>query len=178
MALLEISRGKSSQDNCYIKGVEKEDIPLYIRERSMKNIWECFPTEDNQIICMYRDGIVQKIDLSLLLKQYTDLEYVIKNKLLLESVKVGVGGYSIIFNDTIEIQSIDIREVGQQLPLTSMDFLKFIRRNLKDTTKACDMMQCSRQNLSYLVKMDKIQPVICGTKENMYLKGEIEILIE
>ena len=178
MALLEISKGKCSQDACYIQEIESDNIPIDIKERTLKNVWECFPTQDNQIVCMYRDGLVQKVDLSALLNKYKDIEYVIKNELLLDSLKVGVGGYSIVFNDSIEIQRCDLRDVGQGLPLYTTDFLKFMRRNLKDTTKTCDMMQCSRQNLSYLVKMEKIKPVICGTKENMYLKGEIEILME
>lgn len=60
------------------------------------------------------------------------------------------------------------------LPLTANDFYDFVYRNVVDTTRACDMLQCSRQNLSYLVKEEKIKPIIYGTKENMYLKGEIE----
>ena len=43
-----------------------------------------------------------------------------------------------------------------------------------DTTKACDMIQCSRQNLSYMVKEEKIKPVIYGTKENLYLRGDVD----
>jgi len=49
-------------------------------------------------------------------------------------------------------------------------------RNIVDTTKACDMLQCSRQNLAYLVKEEKLKPVYGGTKENLYLKGEVENL--
>ena len=47
-------------------------------------------------------------------------------------------------------------------------------KNVVDTSTACDMLQCSRQNLSYLVNERKIEPIIYGTKENLYLKGEIE----
>lgn len=49
-----------------------------------------------------------------------------------------------------------------------------INRNVMDTTATYNMLQCSRQNLSYMVREEKITPIICGTKENLYLKGEVE----
>ncbi|MBQ8803043.1 MAG: hypothetical protein IJZ53_05380 [Tyzzerella sp.] len=174
MALLSLSKGRCSQDNCYITEISEEKIPENIKDRMKKNLWECFPTEDNQIVCLFKDDIVKKVEISLLLEQYKDILYVLKNRTLLDSVKVGAGGYSIIFNDSIEIQTSDLRRIGQTLPLTSKDFYNFVRRNVLDTTKTCDMLQCSRQNLSYLVKEKKIKPIIYGTKENLYLKGEIE----
>ena len=177
MAFLSLSNGRCSQDGCYIKEVPKAEIPENITERMKRNIWECFPTEDNQLVCLFKDDIVKKIDLSLLVEQDKDLSYVLQNKALLDSAKVGVGGYSVIFNDSIEVQTSDLWTIGLPLPLTSKDFYHFIRRNVLDATQTCDMLQCSRQNLFYLVKEKKIQPVIYGTKENLYLKGEIENFI-
>ena len=174
IAMLELSNGRCSQDNCYISELREEEIPTDIVERMRKNIWEVFPTEENQLICLFADDVVKKVDISLLLEKYRDIPYLIKNSALLDSVKIGAGGYNIIFNDSIEIQTSDLREVGLTLPLCAKDFYTFVRRNVVDTTKACDMLQCSRQNLSYMAKTGKIQPVIYGTKENLYLKGVVE----
>lgn len=174
MALLSLSKGRCSQDNCYITEIKMEKIPEDIKDRMKKNIWECFPTEDNQLVCLFQDDVVKKVELLQLVKQYKELSYVLKNRKLLDSVKIGAGGYSVIFNDSIEIQVSDLRATGQSVPLTSTDFYNFVRRNVIDTTKTCELLQCSRQNLSYLVKEKKIQPIIYGTKENLYLKGEVE----
>ena len=174
IALLSLSKGRCSQDNCCITEISVDKIPEDILNRMKKNIWECFPTEDNQLICLFKDGVVKKVDLMLLLEPYKDLSYVLKNRMLLDSMEIGAGGYSIIFNNSIEIQTADLRRTGLSLPLTSKDFYNFVRRNVMDTTKTCDILQCSRQNLSYLVKEEKIKPIINGTKENLYLKGEIE----
>lgn len=174
MALLNLSRGRCSQDNCYIAEISKAEIPKNIKDRMMKNIWECFPTQDNQLVCLFRDDVAKKVDLSQLMQQYKDVVHVLRNQRLMDSVQVGVGGYSIVFDDSIEIQTADLRSVGQLLPLKAQDFYQFVSRKVVDTTKACDMMQCSRQNLSYMVKEEKIKPIIHGTKENLYLKGEVE----
>ncbi len=60
-----------------------------------------------------------------------------------------------------------MRQQGSLLPLSVTDILGFARNNIVDTTTACDMLQCSRQNLSYLVKTERLIPVINGTKENL-----------
>lgn len=174
MTLLSLSRGRCSQDSCYIAEISEKEIPDNIKDRMRKNVAECFPTEDNQLICMFKDNTVRKVDFTKLADKYKDISYILKNKDLINSVKVGAGGYSIVFNESIEIQSCDLRNVGLLLPLTVNDLYGFVCRNIVDTTKACDMLQCSRQNISYLVKEEKIKPVIYGTKENMYLKGDLE----
>ena len=62
-------------------------------------------------------------------------------------------------------------------PEWETDFYNFVQRNVLDTTKTCGILQCTRQNLSYLVNEKKIQPILHGTKENLYLKGEVEKLM-
>ena len=176
MAFLNLSKGRCSQDSCYIVEISEEKIPENLLDRRKRNILECFPTEDNQLICLFKDDVVKKIDISLFREQYMEVSHILKNRALLESLKIGVGGYSIVFNDSIEIQSLDLRANGSTIPLTSKDFYNFVRRNVIDTTKTCDILQCSRQNLSYMIKEKKIKPIICGTKGNLYMKGEIDSL--
>ncbi len=174
MALLNLSKGRCAQDHCYIGEIPFEEIPAEIRERCDKNIAECFPTKDGQLICMFRDNTVRKIDLELLKKGYRDIIHVLQNRRLLDSVKVGVGGYSIVFDDSMEVMVDDLRTCGKLLPLAADDFYGFVQRNVVDTTQVCDMMQCSRQNLSYLVKEDRISPIISGAKANLYTRGSVE----
>lgn len=174
MTLLGLSKGRCSQDHCYVEEISVAEIPESIMDRKRNNVVECFPTEDHQLVCLFRDQTVKKVDLTMLAKQYKDITYVLRNPQLLKHVTVGVGGYSVAFYDSIEIQSCDLKEKGMLLPLTANDFFNFIGRNVIDSSKVCDLMQCSRQNLAYLVKEKKIKPIIYGTKENLYLKGEIE----
>ena len=174
MALLNLSKGRCAQDCCYIVEVSWHDIPKDIRDRSRSNVLECFPTQDGQLVCMFKDNTVRKVDLKEIKDRYKDIGYVLQNRKLLDSVKVGIGGYSIVFNNSIEVAVTDLQEAGELLPLTADDFYSFIRRNVVDATGVCDMMQCSRQNLAYMVKEGKIAPIISGTKANLYTRGAIE----
>lgn len=173
MAFFQLSKGKCSQDGCYITEISEEQIPEKIRNRRMRNIRECFFTEDRQLVCMLWDNTVRKVDLTKISKKNNDIAKVLKYKEIYDSVMVGPGGYSVIFNETIEIGIADLMENGLVLSLSANDFYSIIRNNVVDTSRACEMLQCSRQNLSYLVKENKLTPIICGTKENWYTKGEL-----
>lgn len=178
MAFLTLSKGRCSQDSCYLEEIQEEKIPKNIVSRRRKNVQECFVTGDRQLLCMFKDNTVRKVDLTKLVDKYKDVTHVLNNEKMLRSASVGVGGYGVLFNGTIEIPTFELRKVGVLLPLTTDDFYEFIRTNVIDTTGACDRVQCSRQNLSYLVKEEKITPIIRGTKENLFLKGEIERIMQ
>ena len=174
MALLELSKGMCAQDSCYIEAILREQLPEDIKERTQKNISECFLAEDRQLICLFYDNTVRKLDLSKMADHDRDVCHILKNEALLESAKVGVGGYCITFNDSIEIAASAVRKEGVLLPVSANDMLGFVQKNLVDTTTACDMLQCSRQNISYLIKTKKLLPVMRGAKENLFTKGAVE----
>ena len=174
MALLRLSKGICSQDNCYIDEVSEDDLPDEISKRRLLTITECFPVGNDTILCMFRDDSVRKLNLQQLSCQYKEISHVLKNKDLFWSVRVGVGGYSITFQDIIEIEVSILREKGGNQLLTAEDFYAFAHNNVVDTTGACELLQCSRQNLSYLIKSKKLEPLILGTKENLFSRGAIE----
>jgi len=176
IAMLTLSKGRSSQDACYVKEVREDDIPDSIKDRWLGNVIECFPTERGDIVCMFRDNTTRYIHLENLINKYPRIAHVMKHRELLESVQVGVGGYSISFNESIEIAASDLIEKGELLPLQANDFYGFVQKNVLDTTNACLLIECSRQNLAYLVKEKRVTPIIQGTKENLYTKGEISRL--
>lgn len=175
-ALLALSKGRCSQDRCYIVEIQENELPDDIVQRKVRNVTECFPSEDGHIICLFCDNMASKVDLLQLKKKYKDIEYLLRNEKLLHSVKVGVGGYSISFNDSIEICKEDLRERKWLLPISANDFYSFVQNNIVNSVQACEALECSRQNLSYLVKTEQLEPVIHGIKENLYTKGSIEMV--
>ena len=174
MAFLALNKGRCIQDECYIVQITEEEIPQDIKERMSRNMAECFTTEDGGLLCMFKDDVVMKVDFERLTEKYKKLLYILNVKEWRENVKITAGGYSVLFNDTVEILSSDLRKIGVTLPLSTIDFYNFIQRNIVSTSAVCEMLQCSRQNLAYMVKEEKIQPIISGTKENLYTKGQVE----
>lgn len=170
MTLLEISEGRCSQDNMCIKRLN--DLPVFVRKRALKNVIECIVTSDNKLMCIFANDVIKKISLEDL--AYVDgVEKILKNPRLFNSAKVSTGGYAITFNDSIDIPAYALYKEGKTVPLTPIDLLAFVQRNVIDTSEACDTLGCSRQNLSYLVKEGQLKAVKENVKGNIYLKGDV-----
>lgn len=170
MKFLEISRGRCSQDSMYIKRVY--ELPEYILERRKKLVTECVVCENHVLLCFFADGAVKKIELEHL-KDVNDISKVLRNEKLYQSCQVGTGGYSVTFNDSIDIPASVLYEKGMSIPLSRNDFLCFARNNILDTTESCVLLECSRQNLAYMVKQEQLVPVKNDMKGNLYLKGDV-----
>lgn len=174
MKLLLLSKGRCSQDACHIKEIEGEQVPDEIQNRMKDNVTECFVSGKTDILCFFRDDTVRKIDLQDLIETNEKMKRVLQNEQVLQSVKVGVGGYSIVFNDSIEIEKQLLIEKGTKMGVTVPDFFNFVQKNLVDTTETCNRLQCTKQNLTYLIKTKKLRPIDTGTKENLFSKGNVE----
>lgn len=170
MKLLELSEGRCSQDNLYIRKIE--ELPDYVVTRKNKTVVECVATEENTLLCFFADETMRKVDLSALV-QVDGVKKILVNKELFQSAKVGVGGYSVVFNDAIDIPAAVLYEAGVKIPLKLSDFITFIRKNVCDTTESCYILECSRQNVSYIVKQQQLTPIKEEVKGNLYLKGDI-----
>lgn len=169
MRFLEISKGRCSQDSMYIKRIS--DIPEYVTARR-NNIVDCTPCEQNSVICFFEDNTVKKVDLNKI-PHVEGVQKILNNISLYNSCKVGTGGYSITFNDTIDIPAYTLYAVGETIPLSMNDFISFARNNLMDTSECCSMLECSRQNVSYMVKHEQLDMVKEDVKGNLYLRGNV-----
>ncbi len=167
---LELSKGRCSQDSCYINKIEA--LPEYVIERNRTNVVECIACDFERLLCFFVDENIKVVNM----KDMTDIDDVNKvlaNERLYQSCKVGTGGYSVTFNDSIDIPANILYERGEKIPLLKSDFLKFFGNNLLDTSESCNMLECTRQNMSYMIAQEQLKPVKESVKGNLYLKGEI-----
>ena len=49
----------------------------------------------------------------------------------------------------------------------------FVRKNVLDTTESSNLLECTRQNISYLVNQEQLEPIKEEVRGNLYLKGEV-----
>ena len=180
MKFLELSEGRCSQDSMYIKPLEA--LPDYVAKRQFHGLSDCAVLSDHNILCFFRDDSIRKINLEELIQDDStkltmtlkqQLESVLKNDALFSSCKVGTGGYFITFNNSIDIPSENLYTSGISIPLSQNDFISYARNNLLDTTESCYVLECSRQNLSYMVKQKQLTPIKENMKGNIYSKGDV-----
>lgn len=170
MKMLEISRGRCSQDHLCIKKIDA--LPTFVVERQHKNLTDCCMCDGNAVLCLFADDTARKLPLDSL-KALDGVEKVLRNQDLFESGMVGTGGYCLTFNDSIDIPAKDLYEMKEELPIGKRDFELFVQKNIWDTAKACDALTCSRQNITYLVRRENLTPLQTDVKGNLYLKGDV-----
>jgi len=90
-----------------------------------------------------------------------------------QSGKVGTDGYFITFNDSLDIPSGILHDAGITIPLSMNEFKTFVQQNILDTTESCNMLECSRQNISYMVNQEQLVPIKEDVRGNLYLKGDV-----
>ena len=174
MKMLLASKGKCSQDECYIREIKYDDLPEEIRMREGNCVTECFVSEDDCIICLFADNSVRRVNLNALLNRYAKLYHVMQNRKLLETVRTSVGGYSIVFDSAVEVNASTLIEKGELLPLAAGDFKRFATKNLVDTAEDCELIDCKKKNVAYLTKKERLQPIKPGLKENIFYRGDVE----
>ncbi|SDB28707.1 hypothetical protein SAMN02910298_01392 [Pseudobutyrivibrio sp. YE44] len=144
-----------------------------MKERQKNNIYECFPIVENRIICLLNDDTVLEVDLRKCLEDVPKLETILSNERLLSTLKVDAGGYSVSINEDIIIEKRVLLEHGIVIPIYAQVFRDFAKHSIVNTTEACTMLECTRQNMSHLIKTNVLHPLKNGWRENVFLRGEI-----
>ena len=101
------------------------------------------------------------------------VEKILKNEQLFKSAVMGAGGYYATFNDSIDIPAAALYKQGVKLPVKRDDFISFLQKNVLDTKEAEELLECSRQNISYMIKQEKLTPVKENVMGNLYIKDDV-----
>ena len=169
LKLLELSNGRCSQDSLCIRKIN--DLPEFVLERR-NNIVDCVACSNNRILLFFEDKSLKRIDLNEI-ANIEGVSRIIANERLYASVKVGTGGYCITFDDAIDIPAHILYNAGESIPLAYEDFLCFARNNIVDTTECCITIDCSRQNISYMIRNEQLCPIKRDIKGNLFLKKDV-----
>lgn len=76
-------------------------------------------------------------------------------------------------NESIDLPAWLLYDEESNIPLNLNDFKVFLKNNVLDTTESCDLLECSRQNMSYMVRKQQLTPVKEEVRGNLYLKGDV-----
>ena len=59
------------------------------------------------------------------------------------------------------------------IPLTQQDLFRFVQTRVVNASEACQILDCSRQNIDDLMKRDKLHPIRSDTKYKLFSKAEV-----
>ena len=171
---LELSEGRCSQDSLCIRKIN--ELPQYVSDRQLHNVKEVAPLSNSSLLCVFFNDTIKLVSLETLSAAVSDVNKVLFNKPLYESVDLVAGGYGISFGDSIEVPAASLYKAGIEIPLSASDLMTFFNRNILDTSDCCNYLECSRQNISYFTKDNRLTPIKNDAKGNLYFRGQVESL--
>lgn len=132
-----------------------------------------------------KDAIVRKDEILIFFNDDTTRRYTaedlkgisINNKYVdahMEDFVVMQGGYELNCNEVVYIERSKLREVGECVPVSIEYFRQFAKNNLINTAGACEILNCSRQNMDNLVRSKTIEVIHESPKNKMFFKSDIK----
>lgn len=170
--LLVLSGGRCAQDDCYIERMNRDSLPDEIRSRALKRIDDVVPLSENRLLVFFRDGSVKKCGIESLANARHFVP-ILCNEVLFSSVKVQTDGIGVTWGEGLEIPAESLYASGEKRSLTHEDFKSYAAACITDTEGACALLDCTRQNISDLVKKGKLHPLHVFSSGYIFLLSEL-----
>ena len=147
-------------------------LPQEILDRFSIRIEEAVPLDDGQMLIFFRNGAARKCDMRQLC---TDRRFapILQNARLFSAVQVQTDGYGITWGENLDVGADQLYREGMGIPLSIHDFQSYASSCITDTAGACKLLNCSRQNISDLVKRGKLHPLHTSSAGNLFLLSEL-----
>ena len=156
-SLLMLSQGRCAQDQCYLEELPADALPEMLKQRWNYKVEDVVPLNNARLLTFFRDGKVKIVD----------------THELLEKAPAQPDGYGVRWSEQAVISDHDLYSAGVDIPLSLRDFCRFVQVRVINATEACQLLDCSRQNIDDLVKRNKLHPIRTESKHKLFLRNEV-----
>ncbi len=172
--LLMLSMGRCSQDDYYLVPISENDLPEAFLRRAGKRVEEVIPLFERNLLVAFRDGTVRKCDMTAYFSSHRRFEVLLNHPEYMAHVTVQVGGHGIMWDENLTIPAHELYRMGKKVPLTLEELRQFAVTQVIDASEAAEILNCSRQYVSELVKSGKLHPIKASEKSTLFLRSEVQ----
>lgn len=172
LALLLPGQGRCAQDSLFIE--ELDDVPETIAYRWNYKLEDVIPLENCELLAFFRDGTARRISVSELVHDNRVFAPYLSGGELFRKVALQPDGYGVCWSDSAVLSDHLLYQSGESVPLKLEDFCHFVTMRIVNTAEAQRLLGCSRQNISDLVKRDKLHPVRIDGNNRMFRLAEVQ----
>ncbi len=175
MSLLTLANGRCAQDELYIEETDYDSLPYNVKKRYDHRVDDVVSLSDNRILVFFMNRTVKVCDLNKIIKKDSSLYRMLSvHPKEVDNVNIQVGGYGIFWDEDMFIGSEELYSKGEYVPLAKEDFDYSVSKRVVNTAEACEILNCSRQNIEYLISKNKLTPVKENEKGKLFLRSDIE----
>lgn len=171
--LLILANGRCAQDDYYIEQIEWEKLPDDIQSRFLIRVEEVVALGENDLLIFFRNGTTKKCNMNQICTE-TRFQAILRSESLFSAARVQTDGYGITWGENLDVGADILYESGKDLPISIDAFHRFAADRITDTTGACRILNCSRQNISDLIRRGKLHPLRSSTSSYLFLIAELQ----
>lgn len=170
--LLMLSKGRCSQDDYYLYPLSPDKLPNDFASRFSKRIEDVVPLKNNYILVFFRNGEIKKCNVASFIEK-ANCKTILSKYEQFSSVEILTGGYGVSWGTVLSIPNEKLYDIGDVINLTMDDFKCFISNRVINVSEAGNILDCSRQNISDLIKRGKLTPIDTKSNNILLLKNEV-----
>ena len=172
-ALLTLTMGRCAQDDYYLVPVDEGDLPTALLRRLNCRIEDVAARSGFQLLVFFRDGTVRSCDLKDYLNEHREFEILLKKPELFSAVQIQTDGRGLMWDEHLTVADRTLYQMGEPVPLSIQDFRSYAANRVVNAAEAAELLNCSRQYISELVRTGKLHPIKSSEKNTLFLKSEV-----
>ena len=173
LRLLRLTEGRCSQDGCYLVPASRAELPSWYLERERRRMTDVYALGNQRLLATFRDGRVSLCDMRPLLEAKRPFARVLADESVFARVSLEAGGHGARWGETLAVPADEIRASGQDLPLGAADVRGLARQAVCDSAEAANLLGCTRQNISDLVRRGKLTPLKSDSRGALFLRADL-----
>ena len=172
-SLLMLTMGRCPQDDCYLEEISPNELPELLLSRWQYKVDDVVPMDECRLLVFFRNGEVKIIDTKEMDMLPNACDPFLVSQERFNTVEVQTDGYGVKWNDQAVIPDRILYGRGEPVPLSIKDFISFIQHRIVNSSEACAILGCSRQNIDDLMKRGKLHAVRRDERNKLFLKNEV-----
>ncbi len=171
--LLMLSMGRCAQDDYFLEEIREADLPQTVKDRFERRLEDVVPLQKRRLLIFLRNGQVKCCDLREYFQERQLFRILLEKEEYFNTVDLQTGGYGVTWDRNLNIADFELDRIGEEVPLTGDDFQSFVTCRVINAAQAAELLDCSRQNISDLVKRGRLHPLKASGKSTLFLKSEV-----
>lgn len=171
--LLELTQGRCSQDGCYLMPATEDQLPPWYQKRRQKRLADAYALDGCRVLAIFRSGEARVCPLKKALQGRRAYARLLADEQTFMRMQLLADGHGVGWGTKLALSANELRELGRALPLDASDIECLVRQASCDTAETAELLGCTRQNISDLVRRGKLTPLKAGGKSALFLRADV-----
>ena len=134
---------------------------------------DIYPLDRFRVLVSFRDGSTALCDMRSMLAGERTFARVLEDETIFRRAALQPGGHGVRWGTKLLVSSDALRRRGRPVALEASDVADLARQATLETSEVAQLLGCTRQNVSDLVRRGKLVPLKTSARGPLFLRSDI-----